>query len=37
MLDKTKTLTIIARQTKAERKSHKMNQSIWKGALRKPF
>ena len=37
MLNKTKTLTTIARQKKAKEKALKMKQSSWKGALQKPL
>ncbi len=37
MLDKTKTLTTIARQKKAKEKNTKMKHSNWKGALQKPL
>ena len=36
-LDKTKTITITARQKKAKRKSPKMKHSNWKEALQKPL
>ena len=37
ILNKTSTLTTIARLKKAKEKALKMNQSNWKGALRKPL
>ncbi len=36
-LDKTKTLTIIARQKKAKKNHPKLKHSNWKGALQKPL